>query len=522
MSSNPHGNANELVVSNYLNGKKYKDLNLTMKEFIKDVCIEKNITFDDNTNIEAEYVRNPKFKQDIYLKINEVKIGISLKLGSGNSCHQEKIEDFISFIRTNCSASDEICNLWRFFIWADGTYDGNGSMEKGQDGKILCRFDANGFKKKYPEKRAILQQFLNLNKALLIERALFVGKYNSDVDFIYHGTYKQGRWISKKEVINLLVNKQSESKRACLTIGSLTVQAWNVSLSGKTENKRGQIQLKYGTMKKDFAKIMKNNAHSFGTFFGDLEEFDLTQTMNKNKGNSMWKTLLPNITDYTDYYLVKVSSNQPSNLSGKKVKTKSDAYVVNVKLPNEFLLQKEFVLEESDLSKYDYNKIPETGISIKMKNSKNYTYQKFTKNSFYKAFSKLDNVEFWLTSLLIYSSNSERHKNERIITDLGDTLESYLNKVHSLIGINIDSIDNNIFWDSIRKTAQAKVKEHINNNPDLLDNIFTGKHWFCAPYHAIFIYEGGKLRRNEISDFSITTGSGRSSGHYTIEITPRK
>lgn len=522
MASNPHGNSNELEISNYLNDKKIKDLNLTMKEFIKYICLTEGIEFDDNTIIKADYVKNNKKKQDIYITISDKKIGVSLKMGSGNSCHQEKIEDFISFIKNNCSATNEICDLWRFFIWADGTTDGSGSMEKGPDGKILCRFDAAGFKKKYPDKRKALQQFLDLNKASLIERALFIGKYNSDVDFVYHGTYKQGRWISKKEVIDFLVRKKPKSNRACLTIGSLTVQAWNVSLSGKTEKKRGEIQLKYGTMKDDFDILMKDNADSIGTFFGDLEEFDLTQIMNKNKDSSMWKTLLPDVTNFSDYYLVKVSSNQLSKLSNKKVKTKSDAYAVKVQLPKSFLLQKEYVLEEADLSEYSYEKIPDTGISIKMKNSKNFTYQKLTKNSFCKAFSGLDDVEFWLTSLLIYSSDKERYKNERIISDLGNTTESFLAKVLSIMGISTDNTNCSAFWDSVRKAAQTKIKEYINTNTELVENIFTGKHWFESPYHAIFLYERGELKRNIVTSFSITTGSGRSSGKYTIEITPTK
>ncbi|MCM1083654.1 MAG: hypothetical protein NC393_06785 [Clostridium sp.] len=522
MASNPHGNNNEKEMSNYLDGKKIKELNPTMKEFVKYICFTKNILFDDTTSIKAMYETNPKLKQDIYLTINDIKIGVSLKMGSGNSCHQEKIEDFISFIRISCDASDEICDLWRFFIWADGTLDGSGSTDKDSSGRIKCRFNANEFKEKYPSKRTALQQFLNNNKAVLIERALFIGKYNSDVDFVYHGTYKQGRWISKKEVIDFLVRQSPKSNRACLTIGSLTVQAWNVSLMGNTEHKRGEIQLKYGTMKEDFDILMKNNADSIGTFLGNLEEFDLTQTMNKNKDNSMWKTLLPEASNYSDYYLVKVSSNQPSKLSGKKVKPKSDAYAIKAQLPKSFLLQKEYVLEESDLSGFDFEAVADTGISIKMKNSKNYTYQKLTRNSFCKAFSELEDVEFWLTSLLIYSADKERHKNERIITDLGNTLDSFLDKVHTNMGIAIDTTDCSSFWDTVRKTAQNKIKNYIENNNELSDNIFTGKHWFEAPYHATFLYEGGQLKKNIVTSFSITTGSGRSHGNYTIEITPAK
>jgi hypothetical protein len=522
MANNSHGANNELEISNYLNGKKFKELNLTMKEFIKYICNTKGILYNDDTLIIADYVKNNKLKQDIYITINGIKIGISLKMGSGNSCHQEKIEDFIKFIKKELGTPEEVCDLWRFFIWADGTLNGTGPMNKDEKGKIICRFDIAEFKKKYPEKRTILQKFIDENKEALINRAVFVGKYNSDVDFVYHGTYRQGRWISKKEVIDFQLVQTKKSDRACFKLGNLTIQAWNVSLEGKTEKKRGEIQLKYGSMKNDFDSIMKTNAETVGTFLGDLEEFALSQILNKNKDNPMWKILIPGITDFSDYYLVKVSSNQISTLSGRKVKTKSDAYVVKVQLSHKFLLSKEYILDENDLKGKNYEIQHNTGISIKMKESKSFTYQKLTKNSFCKAFQNVDDVEFWLTALLIYSSNGERYKNPRIITDLGNDFETFLDKVNRIMGISIENTDNSAFWDKVRKTAQLRIKTEIQSNVELAENLFMGKHWFSSPYHAIFLYEGGELRKNEIIDFSITTGSGRSSGKYNIEIIPVK
>lgn len=521
MASNKHGNNNEIEMVNYLNGKTFKELNLTMKEFIKYICITKNLSFNDNTIIEASYETNNKLKQDIYVKINGITVGVSLKMGSGNSCHQEKIEDFIQFITERLNATNEICNLWRFFIWADGTLDGTGSMDKNDNGKIISRFDARGFKKIYPEKREKLQEFLNDNKAALLERAIFVGKYNSNVEFVYHGTYRQGRWISKNEVIDYQLNYAKSSKTACLTLGSLTVQAWNVSLEGNTEKKRGEIQLKYGAMQKDFDILMKESAETIGTFLGDMEEYGLTHTLNKNKQNPMWKTILPNVADYSDYYLVKVSSNQPSALSGKKVKTKSDAYVIKATLDREFLLSKEYVIDENDIRECHYEIQNGTGVSIKMKSSNSYTYQKFTRNSFCKAFEFIDNIEFWLVSLLIYSSEKERYKNSKIISDFDYTMESYLNKVSEYMDIDTTNTDSQSFWDSVRRHAQAKIKHAICSNTQLSESIFTGKHWFEEPYIANFIYKDGNLSNNSVADFSITTGSGRSKGKYNIEIIPQ-
>ena len=522
MASNSHGNSNEIEIANYLNGKKYKDLNLTMKEFIKYICLSKHITYCDETVILSNYVTNNKKKEDIYITIENIKMGISLKMGSGNSCHQEKIEDFVSYITNKMSATERICNLWRHFIWADGTLDGNGPTAKGPDGKIPNRCGTTKYKKKYPAERQELQKFLNDNLPALIEHSVFVGEHNSDVDFIYHGTYKQGRWISKDEIIEFQKSQSNTNGRACLYLGNLTVQMWNPSENGNNEKKRGQIQFKYGQMENDFNLIMKDTADTVGTFMGDLEEFDLSKTLNKNKSNPMWRTLLPHISDFTDYYVVKVSSHQYSTLSKQKVKTKSDAYVIKATIDRNFLLTKEYVLEESDVKNIPCTILKDTGISIKLKNSKNFTYQKLTKKSFCKAFSDIENVNFWLLSLLIYSKDSERHKNEKIITDLGFTQSSYLSKVNSIMGISIDNTNNSAFWDAVRKKAQEKIKNEINQNKILYEKIFVGKHWFEAPYHANFLYESGKLKKNKVTDFSITTGSGRSKGKYSIEVTPSK
>lgn len=522
MANNSHGTNNELEIANYLDGKNFKDLNLTMKEFIKYICATKNIPCTDQTEIFATYVKNNKLKQDIYIIINNQKLGVSLKMGSGNSCHQEKIEDFVSFIKEHCNASDEICDFWRFFVWADGTLDGTGLKDKDPSGKIICRFTAAEFKKIYPEKRKALQAFIDKNKETLINRVLFVGKHNSDVDFVYHGTYRQGRWISKEEVIDFQINHVPSSNRACFKLGSLTIQIWNASLRGNTEYKRGVIQLKYSSMKHDFDTLMKNNSSTIGTFLGDLEEFDLSYSLNKNKNSPLWRILLPGISNYEQYYVIKVSSNQMSSLSGKKVKTKSDAYIVKASLSHDYLLSKEYILDEDDIKNSIYEIQQGTGISIKMKNSKNYTYQKFTKNSFYKAFENVPDIEFWLISLLIYSADKERFKNPIIISDLGYTVDTYLAKVNSLMHIEINSTDNSAFWDKIRRHAQVRIKKEIQGNTELKESIFTGKHWFRSPYHADFLYVGGTLKKNEITDFSITTGSGRSNRKYTIEIIPTK
>lgn len=520
MSNNVHGNNNEIVISNYLNKKTFKDLNLTMKEFIKYICKTKNIAYNNDTIIYSLYIQDNKKKEDILIKIENHTFGISLKMGSGNSTHQEKIEDFISFIKAEANASDEICNLWRLFIWCDGTLDGSGdTIHKDIDNYILCRFGANEFKNKYPEERKKLQTFLNDNFELLLNRFLFVGRHNSNVDFIYHGTHQTGKWVSKDEVINYQKNQINCKTSACLHLGSLSVQMWNACKKGNNEQKRGQLQVKYSKMKDDLAILMKNRSDVIGTFIGDLGESDLIRILNSNKNNQMWRILLPKEHDFSKYFMVKVSNHQFSSLSGKKVKTKSDAYVIKAELDRNFLLSKEFTLDENSIKNIKHEIVKDSGISIKIKDSRNFTYQKLTKNSFCKAFNNIINVDIWFISLLLYSNENELHKNNKIITNNGYTIEKYRDEILKVMNIRFDNTKETC--NLIRKTAQEKIKDAIINNLKLAESIFIGLHWFKAPYYANFIYSKGQLAKNQIQDFLITTGSGRTKGNYTIEIKPK-
>ena len=315
----------------------------------------------------------------------------------------------------------------------------------------------------------------------------------------------------------------SDSKN-CLSVGKMSVQSWNVSRKGTSEGKRGQIQIKYGKMKDDFSILMATEKGNIGTFDGDSQEFNLSQAMNKNKKHKFWTKVVDDI-DYANYFVVKVSKKPISKLSGKKVFPKSDAYIINANLDSDFMLKREYVLTEDDLENIEYKIIPNTGISIKIKESSKYTIQKFTKESFVKAFSKVickDNIYELLFSLLIYSKDKETHKNEKIARDLGIDYKQFIeSKKQIYIGkSNLNSMIEKELLDTIRRDAQIYLKKAIESDDDLLKATFTGEGWFDDPYYAKFIFVHGDLVDNIPTDFSITTGSGRSSGKYSIEIKP--
>lgn len=521
IGNNSHGNKNEIDFVESINGG-LSNLNLNLKEFIKYICKEESINFDTVRDISAKYESDNRVKQDFYIFIDGKKFNISLKMGSGNSVHQEKCEDFISYIKKEFNASDEICDLWRFFLWADGTLDGTGSMEKDEDGNIKTRFNASEFKKKYSDKRNKLQNFLSENEAKLIDHFLFVGKHNGKVDYIYHGTPLHGSWISKEKILKYQIENSNTKRktRSCLSVGKMSIQSWNISMKGTSEHKRGQIQVKYREMREDFEHLMAEEKENIGTFYGDSQEFNLTQLLNKNKSSELWTKLIGDY-DRKNYFAVRVTNKAISKLSGKKVFPKSDAYIIKANIDADFLLKKEYVLTEDDLKDIDYTIVPDSGISIKLKNSKKYTIQKFTKDSFKRAFSPYvddGSTDELLFSLLVYSNEKELYKNKKIANDLNIDFEKFIKSFKDKVP---NTYTEKQLFDYIRKTAQDKVIHVIKTNKSLAEAIFTGKGWFDDPYYANYLFAHGNLTSNNITDFSVTTGSGRSKGKYNIEIKPK-
>ncbi len=521
IGDNSHGNKNELDFVNAFNGG-LKALNTNLKEFVKYICKNENIEYESIEKIGAEYEKNTKLKQDFYIILNNKKYGISLKMGSGNSVHQEKCEDFIEYIKEEFDADDDICNIWRFFLWADGTIDGTGSKEKDLEGNIISRFTLKDFKKSFPEKREKLQKFLDNNKLKLIKHFLFEGRHNSKVDYIYHGTVIYGTWISKNRILKYQLNEfedENKKRNNCLSIGKMSIQSWNISIKGNSEKKRGQIQVKYAKMKEELKILMDLERKNIGTYDGNFEEFNLSKIMNKNKQSKFWKKIIQT-NDYEKYFVVRVTTKQISKLSKKRVHTKTDAYVIKAEISDEFLLGKEYILTEEDLKNINYIIIKGTGISIKMKEADSYTIQKFTKESFIKAFSnnkEEKELKEILFSLLIYSSEKEIYKNDKIAKDLGIDYKEFLIKMKKITGITNEKG----ILEHSRKNGQKTIINIIRNDKFLCDAIFTGKGWFEEPYCANFLFSHGELKENIPVEFTITTGSGRSKGIYSIEIKPK-
>lgn len=107
------GIINEKTIINSLEGKYYYELNDNMKKFI--YFIYPNIGLNDI--IYSRKVNN-LYKTDIVIKINNVEKYISIKTGSENSVHVEKLDTFVKFLK-EIKVNNNIINYLKLYHFGD-------------------------------------------------------------------------------------------------------------------------------------------------------------------------------------------------------------------------------------------------------------------------------------------------------------------------------------------------------------------------------------------------------------------
>ena len=74
---------------------------------------------------------------------------------------------------------------------------------------------------------------------------------------------------------------------------------------------------------------------------------------------------------------------------------------------------------------------------------------------------------------------------------------------------------------NVSEYATKIIIEKIENNKDIQDRVFQGSVDFDEPYNATWFYSNQTLTNAGKIPFSITTGSGRTKGDYTVVVKPR-
>ena len=243
-----NGIKNETEIVNSINGKKFNELTDNLKSFIKFAF--NKINNDDV--ITSSKIRSNS-KADIKIEVNGSIKNISIKNGSENSIHSEKLDSFISFLQ-DLKIKPNIIDHLKFYHYGDGTTEGNG----------IRRLSAEEAKIEYSDKIRIFNKYVSYDNFLskMIERFLFDGiKGKTQADIIYYGNSLYGVWASKEEILKYLLKNKSFYIKT-IHFSKLTYQNYcrNINKNVKSEFRRKYIQIKWFSIVGDLQKIRDLNS----------------------------------------------------------------------------------------------------------------------------------------------------------------------------------------------------------------------------------------------------------------------
>ena len=518
LGDNSDGFQNEINIQDSLDFKIYDSLNPNLKHFLQDMFRGYNLRGKRIHAIRAKLTEKP----DFYVTIDGVPGGryVSVKKGSGNSVHQEKLSLFIEFLRSNGASEEIIDDLLRFH-YSDGTDNNTG----------MVRLTAREFAKENPEIVFRLNEYFSEKKflKLIFYRVLFIGNLPDApmVDYLYHGDERNGVWASRDEIMDY-VNTFSRNESKSVAFGPLTYQCWNKNLERKPnlEDRRDTMQVKWGTLEDTLIEITSRRRDyiATGAYEGEMSERASVITFNRNPHAKTFENYL-NTLHYepNNVLLIRVTTKQMSSLSNQKVNTRADAYAIEI-LDNrmfDILEDNEFYLDEDILAAYDssyYKFIEKSGLSIKKDDSVDYTLIKLTPNSFKELF---DSYELGYAASVYCQKSSELYLNKTLLTGWKTTIED-LQEYFQSGDITEESLTSSLeLCKKLKEEAARRIKQTINNSPYLQAVIFNGKYIYHEPYIAYYFMQNGLISNLKTIPYSVTTGSGRSHGDYSIVLKPK-
>lgn len=240
------GFINEKELMDYIDRKKYNELNENIKNFLSSIFKDK---LESSLPFTVEKVAG-QAKPDLCINHNDIKKYISVKKGSGNSVHQESIQDFFPYIKE--LLGNTYLNYLKKFHYGDDTIDDTGKI----------RYNANECKSRYKHEISLLNIELNKDSSLMknfLYRFLFTGnaKNNLTVDIVYHGTIDTGLWATRDEIIDYIIN--NTFNKNTVHFGPLTYQVWGRNEKGTAihPERRYVMQIKWSSITNDLSRIRR-------------------------------------------------------------------------------------------------------------------------------------------------------------------------------------------------------------------------------------------------------------------------
>ena len=258
-----------------------------------------------------------------------------------------------------------------------------------------------------------------------------------------------------------------------------------------------------------------------GTFEGDLQEVSFVKYFNKNK--NLFNEYLSAFQDTSSLtYLLRVTTKQYSKLSGKKVYTRADAYLANFTDNSviDLLMSNDYYLDEEILkaNNINFKAVEFSGISIKLSDSNKFQILKLQPNSFANLFG---NHELGAGASLFCNRIEELPKNNDLILGWGSSIEKMNLFFNDITKNNLKFQLDQEMCRKIKQSSEQKIHSLIDNDISLQKKIFNGVNLYDEPYTAYYFSKNNTIQLLTYIPFTVTTGSGRSHGDYTIVLKPR-
>lgn len=227
------GFKNEEMFANYLNNKKVKHLPPHYQEMIIELFGYVNF----NSYLSC-WVDRTKKKYDIVIKLDNKYRRVSIKMGVNNSVHTEGISNFIHFLIENNMPRDIVIKYLKYH-YSDGTTNGKGTN----------RISAKEYKELHNDDIEEINFYFNKEEFIIKSIYRFVLKgtnSNISVDGLIHGTVDDFLFISKKDIIDILLSHKDNVQNG-VHISDLFCQAKakNLNYNPKYEKDRFCLQVKW-------------------------------------------------------------------------------------------------------------------------------------------------------------------------------------------------------------------------------------------------------------------------------------
>lgn len=245
---------------------------------------------------------------------------------------------------------------------------------------------------------------------------------------------------------------------------------------------------------------------------GNKEEVLYTRLLNK-------KTEFWNVLGYAkaNTFAIHVNSKKYGKINDAKVSAKADIFFATGNVDSGYLFQNNYYLDENDCNKFGLQPIAKSGLSIKLSNSK-YTITKISPSTFKKIFN--DNI-LGAGASIYCKSEKEFAKNPKVLLGWGIDKSAFISFFKQNLKVAHISLENKELLSKIKSYSNGQISRLILGDKTISDFIFKGIGNFEEPYTAHWIIENEILKPNYYIPFSITTGSGRSKGIYTIVLKPK-